>query len=222
MKTLQFKLLSIFLIFALASCETSTTDDQADEKQPQEDEQMVSNEDNNENENVHEEEEVEMTAIEFAMHVASNLDKKTFDKWSEFTAEKVYFSPYAYVDTTKLVSLNQSEFNDLLESDKKILWGSFDGTGDEIKMSLKKYFNRFVTDFDLTVENNQILKDTIPARGNELNNVKEIFPNSTVIEIHKPASEESMGMDWRSLMLVIDKIERNWKLKALVHNEWTS
>lgn len=218
MKTLQFRLLSILLVFVLVSCETSTEDETNDEQA--QDEQIENNQESEEEENV--QEEVEMTAIEFAMHVASNLDNKTFDKWNDFTAKKVYFSPYAYVDTTKIVSLNQSEFNDLLESDKKILWGNFDGTGDEIKFSIQEYFDRFLTDFNLTAENNQLLKDTIPARGNELNNVKEIFPNSTVIEIHKPASEESMGMDWRSLMLVIEKIEGNWKLKALVHNEWTS
>lgn len=207
----------MLLIFALVSCEASTEDETNDEQT--QDEQIENDEENKEEENV--QEEVEKTAIEFAQYVAKNLNEKFFEKWNGFTAEKVYFSPYAYVDTTKIVSLNQSEFNELLESDKKILWGNFDGTGDEIKMSLKKYFDRFVTDFDLTAEKNQLLKDTIPSRGNELNNVKEIFPNSSVIEIHKPASEESMGMDWRSLMLVIENIEGSWKLKALVHNEWT-
>jgi hypothetical protein len=222
MKTLQFKWLSVFLIFALVSCEPSSTDDQANEKQPQEEEQVPSDEGNNEEENIEEEEEVEMTAIEFAKYVAKNLKEKSFENWNEFTAEKVYFSPYSYVDTTKTVSLNKSKFNKLFESEKKIIWGTFDGSGEVIKFSIQEYFNRFVKDFDLTAENNQMLKDTIPARGSELNNVKEIFPNSTIIEIHKPASEESMGMDWRSLMLVIEKIEGTWKLKALVHNEWTT
>ena len=220
MKTLQFKLLSAFLIITLASCETSSTDEQANEKQPQEDKQVV-DEENIEEENVHEEEK-EMTAIEFAKYVAKNLHDKSFDKWNEFTTDKVYFSPYTYVDTTKIVTLNQSEFNELLVSDKQILWGNFDGSGDEIKLSVKKYFDRFVTDFDLTAEENQLLKDTIPTRGNQINNVKEIFPNTTIIEIHKPASEESMGMDWLSLMLVIEKVEGAWKLKALIHNQWTT
>jgi len=218
MKTLKFGLLTMLLIFSLVSCETSPEDESNDAQS--QDEQVVTDEESEEEENV-QEEEAKMTAIEFAKYIAKSLNEKSFEKWNKFTAEKVYFSPYAYVDTTEIVSLNQSEFNELLESDKKILWGNFDGTGDEIKMSLEKYFDRFVTDFNLTAENNQLLKDTIPARGNELNNVKEIFPNSTVIEIHKTASEESMGMDWRSLMLVIEKIEGSWKLKALVHNEWT-
>lgn len=208
----------MLLIFALISCKTSSENESNDEKS--QDEQVVNDEENKE-ENVEEEEEAEMTAIEFAQYVAKNLNEKSFEKWNDYTGEKVYFSPYAYVDTTKIVALNQSEFNQLFESEKKNFWGNFDGTGEEIKMPLKKYFDRFVTDFDLTAERNQLLKDTIPTRGNELNNVKEIFPNSTVIEIHKPATEESMGMDWRSLMLVIEKIEGSWKLKALVHNEWT-
>lgn len=222
MKTLQFKLLSVFLILALIGCEPSSTDDQSNEKQPQEDEQVVSEEGNNEDEDVQEEEELEMTAIEFAKYVAQNLNKKAFENWNDYTAEKVYFSPYSYVDTTKIVSLTKSEFNKFFESEEKINWGYFDGTGEEIKLSIQEYFDRFVTDFDLTAENNQLLKDTIPSRGNALNNVKKVFPNATVVEIHKPASEESMGMDWRSLMLVIEKVEGTWKLKALVHNEWTT
>jgi hypothetical protein len=163
-----------------------------------------------------------MTAVEFTQYVAKNLKEKSFEKWNEYTAKTVYFSPYSYVDTTKVVSLDQSELNQLFESEKKLIWGTFDGRGDEIKFSIQEYFNRFVTDFDLTSQDNHILKDTIPQRGSQLNNVKEIFPNATIVEIHKPASEESMGMDWRSLMFVIEKVEGAWKLKALVHNEWTT
>lgn len=218
MKTLQFKLLTAFIIFTLISCETATTEESSVE-QSQQDEQIVTNEEVEEQETV--QEEVEMTAIEFAQYVADAIYYEGYNEWNDFASEKVYFSPYTYVDTSQIVSLTKPEFNKLFETEKKVDWGNFDGTGDEINMSIQKYFARFVSDFDLTAETNQILKDTIPTRGNELNNVKEIFPNTTIIEIHKPASEESMGMDWRSLMLVIEKIEGSWKLKALVHNEWT-
>lgn len=219
MKTLQFKLLTVFIIFTLISCETATMEESSVD-QSQQDEQIVNNEEVEEQDTV--QEEVEMTAIEFAQYVADAIYYEGYNEWSDFAGKKVYFSPYTYVDTSQIVSLTKSEFNELFETGKKVGWGNFDGTGDEINMSVQKYFARFVSDFDLTAETNQILKDTIPARGNELNNVKEVFPNSTVIEIHKPASEESMGMDWRSLMLVIEKIEGSWKLKALVHNEWTT
>ena len=219
MKALQFGLLTTILIFALISCETSSEDESNDLQTK--DEQVMNDEESDEENNV-QEEEVEMTAIEFAKYVAKNLKERSFEKWNDYTAEKVYFSPYSYVDTTQIVSLNKSKFNELFETEKKIIWGNFDGSGEEIKFSIQEYFDRFVADFDLTYKNNQLLKDTIPARGNQINNVKEIFPNATVVEIHKPASEESMGMDWRSLMLVIEKVEGTWKLKALVHNEWTT
>lgn len=219
MKTLQFWLLMTLFIFTLVSCKTSSKDESGDEQSQEE--QVVKNEENKD-EVIEEEEEKEMTAIEFAKYVANNLNEKAFEEWNEYTAKKVYFSPYAYVDTTKIVSLTKPEFNKLFEYEEKIVWGRFDGTGEEIKFSVQEYFDRFVTDFNLTAERNQLLKDTIPSRGNELNNVKEIFPNTTIIEIHKPASEESMGMDWRSLILVIEKVEDAWKLKALVHNEWTT
>jgi len=219
MKTLQFGLLLAYLISSLLSCQTPS-ENESSEKQLEEKQEVKDEE--NEEESVQKEEEVEMTAIEFAQYVAKNLNQKAFEKWNDYTAEKVYFSPYAYVDTTKIVSLTKPEFNKLFEYEEKIVWGNFDGTGEDIKLSIQEYFERFVNDFDLTSESNQLLKDTIPSRGNELNNVKEIFPNATIIEIHKPATEESMGMDWRSLMLVIEKVEGSWKLKALVHNEWTT
>ncbi|PHR44613.1 MAG: hypothetical protein COA32_14555 [Fluviicola sp.] len=219
MNTLQFRLLTAFIIFSFIGCETSSTEESSD-KQPQEDEQLVTDEEVEEQDTA--QEEVKMTAIEFAQYVAKTLNEKSYEKWNDFVAKKVYLSPYAYVDTSKIVSLTKPEFNVLFETEKKVVWGTFDGSGEEIKLSIQEYFNRFVTDFNLTAESNELLKDTIPSRGNQLNNVKEVFPNATIIEIHKPASEESMGMDWRSLMLVIEKVKGTWKLKALVHNEWTA
>jgi hypothetical protein len=220
MKTLQLTFVSIFTVFAFTNCESPSTDEKQNDTQPQKEEPVATEEENVEK--VENNSDKELTAMEFAKHVSKNLKEKTFENWNEFSAERVYFSPYSYVDTAKVVSLNKSKFNKLFESEKKIIWGHFDGSGEEIKFSIQEYFNRFVTDFDLTAENNQLLKDTIPTRGSQLNNIKKVFPNATIVEIHKPASEESMGMDWRSLMLVIQKVDGTWKLKALVHNEWTT
>ena len=214
MKTLQFSLLSIFLVLALTNCGSAKSDEKENEEKPVPEDENLVEEENHEQE--------VMTAIQFAQHVAQNLKNESFGNWNQFTAEEVYFSPYAHVDTANVVSLNATEFSNLLDSGEKIAWGSFDGTGKEIKFSVQEYFDRFVTDFDLTAASNQLLKDTIPPRGNELYNANAIFPNATVVEIHKPASDESMGLDWRSLMLVIEKVEGEWKLKALIHNEWTT
>lgn len=219
MKTLQLTFISIIITFAFANCENSSADEKANKVQSHEEQEIDKEEEIKEVDNNSEK---EMTAIEFAKYVAKNLNEKAFENWNDYTTKKVYFSPYSYVDTTKIVSLTKPEFNNFFESEEKIKWGNYDGTGEEINLSIQDYFDRFVTDFELTDENNQLLKDTIPIRGNALNNVNEVFPNATVVEIHKPASEESMGMDWRSLMLVIEKVEGTWKLKALVHNEWTT
>ncbi|MEX1192647.1 MAG: hypothetical protein WED10_01280 [Brumimicrobium sp.] len=216
MKKLKRSILYLSISFFILSCENENAEGDSSNISNEETKQVDSKKPNEQAEKE------SITAIEFSKEIADDLREQKFNNWATFTTDTVYFSPYAYIDTNKIKSLSLIEFNRLYDSGEVIEWGTFDGTGEPIMLDLAGYFERFVADFSLLSEENKILKDTIPARGNELNNVAEIFPDATIVEFHKPASEESGGMDWRSLMLVLVKKDGEWKLRAIVHNEWTT
>ncbi|MDX1652192.1 MAG: hypothetical protein R3277_06855 [Brumimicrobium sp.] len=213
MRALQFTYILALMI--LMACHPS--DETALEEEPERDTVIVK-----ENIEYLEQELIgEKDAVTFAKHIVKLLKEGHMVALEVGSASSVYFSPYSYVDTAHVQEVQSIRFTQLYTGDEKLIWGVYDGTGDPIKMTFKEYLNRFALDFDPLAEGVQVSKDTIPSsRGNSLNNVREVFPKSTVIEFYKPASDPS-GMNWRSLMMVLLEKDGKYRLKALVHSEWT-
>jgi hypothetical protein len=134
--------------------------------------------------------------IEFSKIISQSIIDKDFESWSEFSNEKVFFSPYAFVDSVSLNSLSVSSLNKYYSAEEKMTWGVQDGTGDTIKLSFKEYINRYVNDFDLTdssLVEYKVIEEPI-SRGNELHNIHKIYPEAILVEVYKPADDE-MGMN---------------------------
>lgn len=159
--------------------------------------------------------------IDFVKMVAEQISEREFSNWDEFSKEQVFFSPYAQIDTSSLVYLSSDDLSEYYDQEKKWYWGVQDGTGDRIELSFKKYLDRYVNDFDFFADAVEYsIVDQPKVYGNELHNVTSLYPESTFVEVHKPSTDE-MGMNWRSLIFVLEKIDGDLRLHGVVHNEWT-
>jgi hypothetical protein len=131
------------------------------------------------------------------------------------------FSPYIHIDPTRSVVLQAGELPAALEDTKPRRWGSEDGTGDPIVRSFASYFARFVYDRDFLSAAERRVNE-FGGKSTTKPNVREIYPDATVIEAHVPgAKPEYEGLDWASLLLVFEQYESRWYLVALVHDQWT-
>lgn len=131
------------------------------------------------------------------------------------------FSPYGYIDTLSHLHFTKEEFIKEAEGDHRVVWGSFDGTGKNIRMTLDEYFDRFVYDKDF-LNAQQVSVNEVLGKGNSLINTNEIFPRADFTESYFPGFEEKYGgMDWRSLRLVFQRQGDGIYLVAIVHDEWT-
>lgn len=131
------------------------------------------------------------------------------------------FSPYGYVDTTKDVKFTQEQVKGLSKDTETYTWGSYDGSGDPIKLTFDKYYDAFVHDKDyinaVTVANNYRA-----GHGNSLNNINDAYPGSRFVEYHFPGVDSRYnGMDWKSLRLVFQMKNNIWYLVGIVHDQWT-
>lgn len=134
----------------------------------------------------------------------------------------VRFSPYGYVDTTSDIRIEgEKHMRDLEATGERILWGSYDGSGDSIFLDLPTYLDRFVYDADfLNAERIEI--NAFIGGGNSLNNLLEVYPDCDFIEYHFSGFDEKYGgMDWRSLRLVFRTERDRVYLIGIVHDEWT-
>lgn len=134
---------------------------------------------------------------------------------------EVRFSPYGYVDTANHLTFSASSFRQALDEDKKLLWGSYDGTGDDILLTPTAYFEKFVYDVDfLHAEETSV--NRFLGKGNSLNNLQTIYPGSDFSESYFSGFEEKYGgMDWRSIRLVFRPHEGRMYLVAVIHDQWT-
>lgn len=129
----------------------------------------------------------------------------------------VRFSPYATVNTKTDVVMKPFE---LLEN-KSRNWGSYDGSGLFITMIMSQYFEEFVYSADF-VNAPKIKKNEIIGSGNSLNNLKKVYSDADFIEYHFPGFDpEYEGMDWKSLRLVFELYNNEYKLIGIIHDQWT-
>jgi len=161
-------------------------------------------------------------ALSVAGKVIKAIENKSLASWSTYVhPEKgVKFSPYFYVEDNDLIFMPE-DLKGFTNSRKKYEWGVFDGTGLPIDMNFNDYYDRFIYDENFT--NAELISvDKFIGSGNTINNIKEYYPEATAVEFHFSGFEEDLGgMDWRSLVLVLEQFNGQWYLVGVVHGEWT-
>lgn len=150
------------------------------------------------------------------------LKNKHYDRLVNYFApgDSVHFSPYGFIGSGTQ-TLTAKDFMADLSSNKKINWGTYDGSGEPIELSLKEYLEKFVYNADfLNAEKTGI--DKFIGSGNSLNNLKNIYPDARFIEYHFSGFDKKFGgMDWTSLRLVFKEKDNAFFLQAIVHDQWT-
>lgn len=159
-----------------------------------------------------------------AKSVIQSLKAGNIAKFSTFVHPQkgVRFSPYASVlpDEDRLVKKNQLQ--QMWASRKRYKWGGYDGSGDPIWLTFKKYHRRFIFDHDFSRAKNVAYNPDTMSHGNTPNTILEYYPKSIAVEYHFPGFDTKFsGMDWSSLWLVFEKKGSDWYLVGIVHDEWT-
>lgn len=192
--------------------ENDQTEEGSQETDPQEEEQ-------NETEPQKTEEE---TVLERADEVISLVKAKDAKELTNHVHKEkgVLFSPYAHIEKDA-VTLKKEELVEFFQSQEKRTWGTSDGSGEPIELTPSQYYSEFIYDADY-YEADEVVLDPTKARGNLINNVKEIFPTAHIVEYFVEGTEEYDKMDWKALNLVLEKDSTgDWKLVAIVHDQWT-
>lgn len=161
--------------------------------------------------------------LDITNEILSAIKEKDYKKLTEYIHPKdgIRFSPYGFIDTANDVTATRSTFRLNAYTNKKRIWGYYDGSGDPIKMTSKEYFKRFVYDADFLNAEKTSLNQCLGS-GNSQNNILIIYDDLPFTESFFPGFDEQFGgMDWRALRLVYKEYEGKYYLVAIVHDEWT-
>lgn len=148
-------------------------------------------------------------------------DKNYKELVNYFASEGVTFVPYGFIDTAKHKKLSREDFLEAINKKWVLTWGSYDGTGEPIKLTVNQYLAKFVYNADyLNAEADAF--DTVINQGNSINNIQKIYPNHHFIDYHFSGFEQqSKGMDWTSLRMVFTKEDGQYFIVAIIHDQWT-
>ena len=127
------------------------------------------------------------------------------------------FTPYTTVDTAKDVVFSIEELKKFNAEDE-LVWGTYDGKGDDIILTPNEYYEEFVYTKDF-LSADQIGYNEVLSSGNMIENQFEAYKNPIIVEYYIPGEEFENA--WQSLRLVFEEYEGDWKLVGIIHNEWT-
>ncbi len=133
----------------------------------------------------------------------------------------VRFSPYAFIDTTVNLIFSTEKFLQQIKTQNKFIWGSYDGSGDNIDLTVENYFSKFVYNADF-LNAEKISLNKMIGSGNSLNNLEKVYKGCYFTESYFSGFDKKYdGMDWCCLRLVFKKHLDKYYLIAVVHDQWT-
>ncbi len=150
---------------------------------------------------------------------SNSFEFKNLDKYISSTG--LIFVPYGYHNSSN-VHLTKDSIWYYWGSNEKIKWGLYDGSGEEISLTLKEYFSEFIWDMNFSQADTVMLDDT-KGLGNTIDNIKDYLPNARYVEFYiEGKNPDYGGMDWGILRLIYQKVdEEQFKLIAISHGQWT-
>jgi hypothetical protein len=152
-------------------------------------------------------------------HVATAITRKDIALLESFTHpdKGVMFAAYAGIGSDNVVL---KHLTTAYESDRTLVWGYSDGTGDPINLSFREFFDRYIY-WDLRTAK-EVGFNRVIGRGNNCDNALQYFPNSITVEYHDPGTNgQLLKIGWRSSRLVFQEKKGTWYLVAVVNDQWT-
>jgi len=166
--------------------------------------------------------EAEFAVSEIAYQAINYLRDREFGKLAEVShPDGIIFSPYAYVDRKKDITLSKQQLRDGFQSDTLYRWGEYDGSGKPIFMNLEDYYKKFIYTQDFAAAP-WVGYNQSKSEGNTINNASSQYQGAVFVEYHfDGVHPDYAGMDWESLRLVFQRVDNAWVISGIIHDQWT-
>lgn len=100
-------------------------------------------------------------------------------------------------------------------------WGTYDGSGEAIRLTFEQYYKKFVYDHDYA-KAEKIGYNEAWGKGNTTNTIKQAYPEAVAVEYYFSGFDPKLeGHDWTSLSLILEHKDGEWYVTGVVSNRWT-
>lgn len=131
------------------------------------------------------------------------------------------FTPYSTAGEEDR-TITKEELLSAAESEDAVLWGHWDGSGEEMNLTFAEYWEKFVWNTDY-LNADTITPNEITCKGNSIENVETFYKDGLYVEyaVNSCLGYDD-GTDWSTLKLVFVRSDSQWYLRAIIHGQWTT
>ncbi len=131
----------------------------------------------------------------------------------------VYVSPSATLNISTNRWFSQAAFAHLGGNRDSLVWGLEGSSEKEIEYTAADFFSYVLYSRDYL--NAPVISiDRVAKQGNALENVQEVFPGAHFVDLYFPPNNPD-DIDWSILRLVFENSDKEPKLVAIIHSEYT-
>lgn len=151
-----------------------------------------------------------------------------FMRLSEYVnkSKGLQFSPYddVYEGGPDVIRFSKQNVKTFMDIKKIYIWGVYDGSGFDIKLTPKEYFKKFIYDIDFEKKADVVFIGNIKSKSPkdiniDLDYLFKIYPKSSIAHYYYKGSLDNSFCDLKKLTLVFEKIEDKWCLIGILHGE---
>lgn len=151
-----------------------------------------------------------------------------FKRLSEYVhkSKGLQFSPYddVYEGGPDVIKFLKENVKNFMTIDKIYVWGVYDGSGFDIKLTPKEYYKQFIYDIDFEKKADILFVGNIKSKAPkdiniDLEYIFKTYPKSTIAHYYYKGSLNNSFCDFKKLTLVFEKIEGKWFLIGIIHGE---
>lgn len=156
------------------------------------------------------------------------IKSSDFKRLSEYVHKSrgLQFSPYddVYEGGPDVIRFSKKNVKNFMTIKKIYIWGVYDGSGFDIKLTPKEYYKKFIYDIDFEKEADVVFIGNINSKSPkdiniDLDYLFRIYPKSTIAHYYYKGSLDNSFCDFKKLTLVFEKIEEKWFLIGIMHGE---
>ena len=165
-------------------------------------------------------------AYNVAINAIESINCRDYESLSRYVhPEKgILFSPYSFVDYNEHLVFSSEQVGRFAGDNSIYIWGIKDASNIPLELTVDDYFNRYVYDKNYLFVDQIGINIVIRQQGN-IQNIKEhltdLFGGCIIVDFYDQGSGEYEGLDWSSIILVLEKYNGRFNIVAIVHSSYT-
>lgn len=158
--------------------------------------------------------------------VVDAILKEDFKKLSKLiNPEKgLRLSPTSIVDIEKHRVIESTKISSILNDSVKYEWGLYDAQGNQILLTGREYFEKYVKDTDCLINGKvQYASDTLnksrQVSAQSINENDNVYSEGVYVDYLYEGTESNNYTDWKSVRFIFEQYQSTWYLTGIITNK---